>query len=53
MLFYVWVMQESGFTDLIPLMCTSAVWGQHPMFSHPEFPQGSPWGHGYSLMADS
>ena len=47
MLFYGWVMQESEFTDLIPLMCTSAVWGQHPMFSHPEFPQ-----HGCSLMAD-
>ena len=47
MLFYGWVMQESEFTDLIPLMCTSAVWGQHPMFSHPEFPQ-----RGCSLMAD-
>ena len=35
-------MHESGLTDIIPLMCTSALWGQYPVFSHPEFPQGSP-----------
>ena len=26
-------MQESGFTEVIPLICTSAIWGQHPVFS--------------------
>ena len=26
-------MQESGFTEIIPFMCISAIWGQHPMFS--------------------
>ena len=42
-------MQESGLTETIPLICTSAIWGQYPVFSHPgilcflpEFPQGSP-----------
>ena len=34
--------QESGFTEIIPLICTSAIWGQCPVFSHPDFPQGSP-----------
>ena len=32
-------MQEAGLTEIIPLICTSATWGQHPVFSHPEFPQ--------------
>ena len=27
-----------------PLINTSAVWGQHPVFLHPECPQGSPQG---------
>ena len=35
-------MQESGLTEIIPLICVSALWGQDPVFSHPEFPQGSP-----------
>ena len=30
--------QESGLTEIIPLICTSAIWGQYPVFSHPEFP---------------
>ena len=34
-------MQESGLTKIIPLMCTSALWGQYLVFSQPEFPQGS------------
>ena len=34
-------MQESGLTKIIPLICTSAIWGQYPVFSHPEFPQDS------------
>ena len=38
-------MQESGLTEIIPLICTSAIWGQCPVFPHPEFPQGC------SLMA--
>ena len=31
----------SGVTEIIPLRCTSAAWGQYPLFSHPEVPQGS------------
>ena len=34
-------MQESGLTEIIPLMCTSALWGQHPVLSHPESSQGA------------
>ena len=37
-------MQESGLTEIIPLMCTSAVWGQCPAFLHPETPQGAQLG---------
>ena len=29
-------MQESGLTKIIPLIRTSAVWGQYPVFSHPK-----------------
>ena len=29
------------FTEIIPLICTSPTWGQYPVFSHPESPQGS------------
>ena len=36
-------MQESGLTEIIPLICTPAIWGQYPVFSYPEFLQGSPW----------
>ena len=25
-------MQESGLTEIIPLICTSAIWGQYPVF---------------------
>ena len=28
---------ELKWTDIISLVCTSATWGQHPVFSHPEF----------------
>ena len=34
-------MKRSGLSEIIPLMCTSAVWGQHPVFSHPESLQGA------------
>ena len=37
-------MQEFGLTEIIPLMCTSAIWGQYPVLSHPEPPQGAPLG---------
>ena len=30
-------MQEFRLTEIIPLICTSALWGQHPVFSHPGF----------------
>ena len=33
------MIQESGLTEIIPLICASAFWGQSPVFSHPEFPQ--------------
>ena len=37
-LFNVWKMQESGLTEIIPFMCISAPWGQHPaFFLHPWF----------------
>ena len=36
--------QESGLTDIIPLMCILTLWGQYPAFSHPESPQGAPLG---------
>ena len=35
-------MQESGITEIIPLICTSAIWGQHLVYSKPEFPQAAP-----------
>ena len=37
-------MQESGLTEITPLMCTPALWGQCPVFPHPESPQGAPLG---------
>lgn len=33
-------MQESGLIDIIPLIHTSAIWGQLTVLFHPE----SPWG---------
>ena len=43
--FSIWgKMQESGLTEVIPSRCPSAIWGQHPVFSHPELPWGSPTG---------
>ena len=37
-------MQESGLTAIIPLISTYSTWGQNPLFSHPESPQGTPLG---------
>ena len=34
--------QEPGFTEIAPLMGTSDIWDQDPVFSHAEFAQGSP-----------
>ena len=36
-------MQESGLSAVIPLICTSALWSQYPVFSHPELTQGAPF----------
>ena len=33
--------QESWLAGIIPLICTSAIWGQHPGLFHPESPQGT------------
>ena len=33
-------MQESGLTEITPLMWTSALWGRYPVPSHPESSQG-------------
>ena len=44
-------MQESGLTDIIPLMCISAVWGQYSVFWHPECPQELTVSRGCSLTA--
>ena len=35
-------MQESGLAGIIPLIHISAIWGQYPVLSHPESPQGAP-----------
>ena len=34
-------MQESGLTGIIPLICTSAIWGQYPVLSHGKAPHGA------------
>lgn len=35
-------MQEAGLTEIIPLICTSALFCQYSLFSQPELPQSSP-----------
>ena len=37
-------MQWSGLTEIIPLICTSAVWSQYLVLWQPQFPWGSPLG---------
>ena len=38
-------MQESGLTEIIPLICTFTIQGQYPVFLHPEIPSGcTGWG---------
>ena len=34
--------QESGLTEIVPLICTLLICSQYPVFSLSEFPQGSP-----------
>ena len=31
-------------TEIVPLKCTSAIWGKGPVFSYLVLPQGLPWG---------
>ena len=45
-------MQESELTEVIPLMCASAIWGQDPVLSHPESPQDAMLGGGLAAEAD-
>ena len=40
-LFYAWENAKSGLTEITPLIRASAIWGQYPVFSHPESPQGA------------
>ena len=40
-LFHVWEDARSGVTEIIPLICTSAMWGKYPLPSHPDSPQGT------------
>ena len=35
-------MQDSGLTEIIPLIFIFTVWNQYPVFSHPEFPRTVP-----------
>ena len=44
--FCVWEDADSGLTEIIPLICTSALWSQDPVFLHPESPPGAPLGVG-------
>ena len=44
--------QESELTEIIPLMCASAIWGQHPALSHLESPQDAALGGGLAVEAD-
>ena len=47
-------MQASGLTEIIPLICTSALWGQYPTFVHPGSPQGvllEVWSRAWQLAA--
>ena len=43
LLFHAWEDAKSGFIEIIPLIHTSTIWDLYPVFSYPEFPQGSSW----------
>ena len=34
-------MQEAGLLEIIPSLCTSVLWDQYPVLSHPGLPQGT------------
>ena len=36
--------QESGLTEIIPLICILTIQGQYPTFLHPESPRGAQLG---------
>ena len=36
---------KSGLIEIIPLVCTLAIWGRYPVLSHPESQQN--WGEGW------
>ena len=50
-LFYAWEMQESGLTEIIPLIYNLTILCQYPVLLHPEFPQGEQSGAGQGMMA--
>ena len=51
LLFHAWEDAKSGLIEIIPLIHTSIIWGLYPVFSYPEFLQGSSWlGSDCSLM---
>ena len=37
-------LQKSGLIVIVPLICTLTIQGQYPVLSHPESPQGAPFG---------
>ena len=37
-------MQEYGLAEITPFICTSVIWGQYPVFSHPEILSMHYWG---------
>ena len=45
-------MQESGFTEIIPFICISAIWGQYPVIFHFLNTSGLLIGSGCGLTAD-
>ena len=51
-LFYAQKDAKSGLIEIIPLICTSAIWGQYPVFSYSEYPQGATLWGGVSSVAD-
>lgn len=44
-------MQESGPIEIIPMIYTLTIWGQYPIFLHPESTQGPPSGRRRWLVA--
>ena len=40
---FLYMGKRTEVTETIPLICTSALWGQCPVLSHSEAPQGTLW----------